>query len=157
MKTQSRDQLAQVVGIGMSVLALVLILVNVVVPWIVDRENDLIYGSPRVYHTAAVVGHDDAPNHPTLFVAMNLQGEVGVIEVPGGDYRKARELTGPHLFGADQAKVPVRVHVGDVNKDGKLDLVVTIRDEEVLYINTGPSFQLATDQERDAYANRGVK
>lgn len=110
--------------------------------------DDLRYGRPRTMQVSAYVGHNEHPGQPTHFVAMNLNRRVVVIELPGGDSTKARTLQGPYLFGANEDLTPVLLRVQDVNDDTKGDLVIAVKNEEIIYINSGESFRLINDAER---------
>lgn len=110
--------------------------------------DDLRYGRPRTMHLSAHVGHNEANGQPTHFIAMNLNRRVVVIELPGGDSSKAQTLQGPYLFGANEDLTPVTLRVTDVNHDDKGDLVIAAKNEEIIYINSGDSFRLINDTER---------
>lgn len=110
--------------------------------------DDLRYGRPRTTQVSAYVGHNEHPGQPTHFVAMNLNRRVVVIELPGGDSTKARTLQGPYLFGANEDLTPVLLRVQDVNGDTKGDLVIAVKNEEIIYINSDDSFRLINDAER---------
>jgi hypothetical protein len=79
---------------------------------------------------------------------MNLNRQVVIMELPGGDATKVRTLTGPYLFGANEDKTPVLMRLDDANHDGSKDLVVSIKDEEIVYLNQGGEFKLITPEER---------
>lgn len=113
-------------------------------------RDDWRYGRPRTMHLAAHVGHEDGGPLPTQFVAMNLNRRVVVFEIPGGDVAKTRSLTGPYLFGADEDLTPVRITLALINGDKEPDLVVSIKSEEVIYINDSGNYRLITDAERAA-------
>lgn len=110
--------------------------------------DDLRYGRPRTMQVSAYVGHNERPGQPSHFIAMNLNRRVVVIELPGGDSSKAQALQGPYLFGANEDLTPVTLRVSDVNQDRKGDLVISVKNEEIVYINTGDTFRLMTDEER---------
>ena len=71
-----------------------------------------------------------------------------VIEIPGGDASKTRTLTGPYLFGAGEDKTPVLLRLEDLNRDGARDLIVNVKNEEIVYINKDGQFQPLTPEER---------
>ncbi len=71
-----------------------------------------------------------------------------VLELPGGDSSKTQVLEGPALFGTNEELTPVTLLVARVNQDDKLDLVLSIKREEIIYINTGETFRLITADER---------
>lgn len=110
--------------------------------------DDLRYGTPRTMQVSAYVGHNERPGQPSHFIAMNLNRRVVVIELPGGDSAKARTLQGPYLFGANEDLTPVLLRVADINQDEKGDLVIAVKNEEIIYINDGESFRLINDEER---------
>lgn len=110
--------------------------------------DDLRYGRPRTMQVSAYVGHGERPGQPSHFIAMNLNRRVVVIELPGGDSTKARTLQGPYLFGANEDLTPVMLRVNDVNGDTKGDLVIAVKNEEIIYINSGDTFRLINDAER---------
>ena len=110
--------------------------------------NDVRYGRPRTVHVAGMVGHHETTGEPTHVVAMNLNRRVVVIELPGGDATKVQTMQGPYLFGANEDLTPVGVRLQDVNADRKADLVLVVKDEAIIYINTGERFRLITAGER---------
>jgi len=54
-----------------------------VVNWVQLTLDDLRYGRPRVFQLDTVVGHHDSKESPTHLLAINLGGQVEVIEWPG--------------------------------------------------------------------------
>src|SRR5947208_2834866 len=82
----------------------------------------------------AVVGHGDSATQPTHFIAINLNRQVSVIEIPGGDISKAVAISGPYLFGEGEDLTPVKLDVTDLNGDGKADLLVDVKSEQMAYI-----------------------
>lgn len=110
--------------------------------------NDLRYGRPRTMQISGMVGHNEAQGELSHFIALNLNRQVVVMELPGGDAAKAQVLQGPYLFGADEALTPVRLRLADLNNDAKDDLVISVKNEEIIYINSGDAFRLINDAER---------
>jgi hypothetical protein len=143
----SLHTLAYVVTALLALLAVYAIMGNVV-GWAQSRVDDLRYGSTRTYQVDEVVGHDDGAGTPTHFIAMNLNRQVVVIEIPGGDASKIRTLTGPYLFGAGEDKTPVLLRFDDLNRDGSKDLIVNVKNEEIVYLNKEGQFQPITPEER---------
>jgi hypothetical protein len=111
--------------------------------WWQAKQDDWTYGMPRTYQTDVVVGHDDSASHPSHFIAQNLNGEIVVIEYPGGDVSKARSYVITTLPG-DDGYSPVRLSFRDVNGDRKLDMLVQIGDPgsqvQVILYNNGQQF-----------------
>lgn len=143
----SVSTLAYVITAGLALLA-VYVLLSSVVGWGRVAMDDVRYGRPRTFHLTAMVGHDEANGAPTQLMALNLNRQVMVVEVPGGDATKTRALVGPYLFGADEDLTPVTMRLADVNNDNLPDLIVRVKDEEMVYINRDGAFNLATPEER---------
>ncbi|WP_026370389.1 hypothetical protein [Kallotenue papyrolyticum] len=127
---------------------------NNVLTWAQIKLDDLRYGRPRTMQLAGFVGHNEAAGVPTQFVAMNLNRRVVVFEIPGGDPSQTRTLSGPYLFGANEHLTPVRLALADVNADQQPDLIVTVKNEQIIYINENGAFRLITPAERAAYEQR---
>ncbi len=89
----------------------------------------------------AVVGHGDSADHPSHFIFLNLSGHVIIIELPGGDVSHAKIYAGPTIFTDDAASVPITGEFKDVNGDGKIDLIVHIQDQRIIYLNDGSQFK----------------
>jgi hypothetical protein len=102
-------------------------------------QDSIHYGYPRISQMDAVVGHNDSSTNETHFLFLNLHGHVQIIEIPGGDASKERVFTGPTLIGAGQDLIPV---TGEIrNEDGRLDLIVHIQDQQIVYVNDGSTFK----------------
>ncbi len=129
----------------------IVLIANSLITWGQIKLDDLRYGRPRTMHLAGFVGHDDASGTPTQFVAMNLNRRVVVFEIPGGDISKTRTMTGPYLFGANEDLTPVRLRFAYVNDDHEQDLIVSVKDEELIYVNENGTFRPINDGERAAY------
>lgn len=59
----------------------------------------------RLSSTAS--GHGEKTGQPTYLMAMNLNRQVLVIELPGDDLTRARMIARPYLFRADEVLTPV--------------------------------------------------
>jgi hypothetical protein len=116
--------------------------------------DDLRYGWPRTTQLDAFVGHDEASGQPTHLIAINLDRQVVVIELPGGDPSKVRTIAGPYLFGADEDLTPVFLDLRDMDGDGTLDLLLDVRREQIVYLNKDGAFRLPTPEEQ-ALLKRG--
>ncbi len=107
--------------------------------WWSDHQLDATYGFPRTYQTDAVVGHSDSPEHPSHFIFLNLNAHVLILELPGGDPAKARMYSGPIIFDDNPTSVPVTGEFRDLG-NGRLDLLVQIGHEQIIYLNDGTQF-----------------
>jgi hypothetical protein len=126
--------------VGMLLMAALFLTINTLGSWWQIHQDDVTYGRPRTYQVDAVVGHNDSPSNPSHFIFLNLNRHVEIIELPGGDTTHARIYTGPTLFGDGQDLTPVTGVFKDVNGDGKLDMIVHIQDQVLVYINDGTQF-----------------
>jgi hypothetical protein len=109
--------------------------------WGTTKYNDIIYGNPRISQTDQVVGHHgDSPAHPSHFMALNLHGQVIIIELPAGDPTKSIDYIGPYLIAAGDEQIPVTLTFSHLNNDKNLDMIVHIQDKEVHFCNNGTKF-----------------
>ncbi len=128
------------VGVGMLAMGALWVVGNVLVTLGSTQMDDWHYGRPRTFQIDARVGHDDDVTS-SHFIAMNLNRHVIIIELPGGDATKAKIYNGPTLFGDGQDLTPVTLTFKDVNGDGKLDMLVHIQDQTLVFINDGTQFR----------------
>lgn len=110
--------------------------------------DDVRYGRPRTTHISGFVGHEETSNQPTHFIGLNLNRQIVVLQLPGGDANKVRTLPGPYLFGADEALTPVDLSLRDIDGDGHSDLLMTVRHEQIVYLNKEGTFRLPTASEQ---------
>ncbi len=129
------------VGVGMLVTVLLVLVSQVVVPWAMKTADDVRYGYPRTTQVDNYVGHEQGGT-PSHFVAMNLQGQITVVELPGGNLKGAQLLVGARLLGPGADLAPVRLRfVGDGKHP---DLEVVVQSVQVRFHNTGTSYRPAT-------------
>ncbi|HST05424.1 MAG TPA: hypothetical protein VLQ48_11915 [Chloroflexia bacterium] len=134
---------------GAAVMVVVLYaVVSAAVQWTQVKLDDLQYGRPRTMQLDAYVGHNEADGVPSHFVAMNLNRRVTIIEMPGGDSAKISTILGPYLFGQGEDLTPITLSSTDLNGDGLADLSVNVKNEQLLYLNDGSAFHLASTEER---------
>jgi hypothetical protein len=108
--------------------------------WWQTTLDDWRYGRPRTYQVDAVVGHRDSTQHPSHFIAMNLNRHIIVIEIPGGDVSKSIVYSGPTLLGTGQDLTPVTLTFQDVNHDGKADMIVNVQENQFVFLNQNGTF-----------------
>jgi len=128
------------VVVGMLLMAALFLMMNSLGSWWQVHQDDVTYGRPRTYQVDAIVGHNDSAANPSHFIFLNLNRHVEIIEFPGGDTAHARIYSGPTLFGNGQDLTPVTGQFKDVNGDGRLDIIVHIQDQVLVYINDGTQF-----------------
>jgi hypothetical protein len=105
--------------------------------WVQRKLDDVTYGYPRVSQLDAEVGHNGRVSH---FIALNLHGEMSVIETQKG-HPEATKIYPIESLPADQDYLPVTISVQDLNADGKPDLLVRFGDNEIPMYNNGTGFQ----------------
>ena len=125
------------VGVGMLFMLALFVGLQLLGNW----WNNHVYGNPLTYQTDQVVGHGDSTDHPTHFIAINLNSRVTIIEIPGGDTSHARIYSGPTLYSDNGDSIPVTLEFKDVNGDGKVDMIVHIGDKRIIYLNDGTQFK----------------
>lgn len=128
------------VGVGMIAALALWVVASSVLAWGTAKYNDIMYGNPRIFQTDAVVGHGDSPQHPSHFIALNLHGQVIVIELPAGNPSKSIDYVGPDLIASGDDLIPITLSFSDVNHDGKPDMIIHIQDREVIFYNDGTKF-----------------
>jgi hypothetical protein len=113
---------------------------QIVFAWSQQTLDDLRYGRPRTTHVDHAVGHEKSLTK-THFVAMNLDGAVYIIEMPGGSPSTSRLLVGPRLVGPGADLAPVSLSFpGDPQHP---DLLVRASGIEVKFRNTGSAYEPA--------------
>jgi len=91
-----------------------------------------------------VVGHNDSQSSPSHFIALNLKGQIIVVEFPGGNPAHAIDYAGPDLITPGEDLLPVTLKFTDENHDGKLDMVVSVGDKQFIFYNNGATFSAST-------------
>lgn len=139
--------LAYLVTAVLALLA-VYVLLSSALGWARVQIDNVRYGTPRTYHLTIETGPPGSNLAPTHFVAMNLNRQVVIVELPNGDGSQARTLPGPYLFGANEGLTPVKLRSADLNGDSVGDLIVRVKDEEMVYLYREGSYTLITPEER---------
>ncbi len=109
--------------------------------WLQTTMDDWHYGRPRTFQIDAVVGHGDSASNPSHFIALNLQGRVIIIEIPGGDASKSRIYQGPYIVGNGDELTPITLSFKDVTGNGLLDMEIHDQSTTFLYINEKGTFR----------------
>lgn len=142
-------QLASLTAGALALLVLATV-ISTGLTWGQRRLDDLRYGHPRTVVLAEPLGLDGDGGQPGAIIATNLDGQVALILLPGADPARATSLPGPYLFGADGRYEVPRLALDDRNGDGRPDLILTLRGEQVVYLHRGDTFSLLTPAERAA-------
>lgn len=127
--------LVYIIGTGL------LIAVFMQIPgWIQGVTDNIHYGNPRTTQLDEAVGHNDSPQNPSHFIFQNLGGYVVIVEIHGNNHAEGKLYTGPHLIGDNADKIVVTGEFKDVNGDGKIDLIVHVQGQAIVYLNDGEKF-----------------
>jgi hypothetical protein len=135
------------VGVGMIAMLGVWVIGSSLLAWGSFEYNNIVYGTPRTYQTDAVVGHGgDSPQHPSHFIAINLNRQAIVIELMAGNPAESIDYVVPYyILGPGGDLTPVTVSFRDVTGNGKLDMLVDIhlspQDQIFPFINNGTKFR----------------
>src|SRR6266536_6300230 len=127
------------IGIGMIVAVVLVSLGQALIGWVGTTSDDLHYGRPRTFQTDAFVGHE-AGTQPSHFIALNLQGRIEIIELPGGDAAHARIFVGPHLYGQNADLVPITLQFVDTQHNHHPDMLVLFQGTRLTYRNEQGTF-----------------
>jgi hypothetical protein len=134
---------------GVLAMLAIYVLVGAAVSWVQIRIDDVRYGRPRTTHIEGLVGHGaESSAQPTRLIGMNIDRQVVVLELPAGDPAQVRSLAGPYLFGANEDLTPVLLSLRDMDRDGLDDLIIDVRNEQIVYLNRDGSFRLPTPDEQ---------
>jgi len=129
------------VGFAMLLMLVGWIVMNALLSWWQTQQDSWHYGYPRTSQTEAVVGHGDSVAHPSHFVALNLHGQIAVIEIQGGDPARTKIYTGPTITSANADLAPVTLTFQDVNGDGKPDMILHLEGGTSVWINDNGQFR----------------
>ncbi len=133
-------------GVGMVAMLVLWVVGSSALAWGTQRYNDYRYGNPRTYQVDAVVGHGgDSKEHPSHFIAINLNHQAVVLELMAGDPGKSVSYVAPVYIVGDDGLAPITVEFRDVTGDGKADMIVTIhltnQNQVYVFINDGTKFR----------------
>ncbi len=128
------------IGFGMLVMLLMWVGLQDLGAWWSLHQDDVTYGRPRTAQYDEVIGHNDSPSSPTHLIAMNLDGTIVIIELPGGETSKARIYRGPHLFGPGADLFPVTLSFPDPQGQGQPNMEVHVQGQVILYLNQHGQF-----------------
>lgn len=135
------------VGIGMLAMLAVWVLGSSLLAWVSYEHDNIVYGMPRTYQTDAVVGHGgDSPQHPSHFIAVNLNRQVIIVEFMAGNPARSIDYVVPYyILGSGGNLTPVTLSFRDVTGNGKLDMIVDIhlspQDQTFVFVNDGTKFR----------------
>ena len=135
-------------GVGALVLLLLWWGLSQALTWGTNELNYIRYGYPRTFQMDAVVGQGDSQQHPSHFIALNLHGNVLIIDFPGGDPSKARYFQITGVLGPNSDLDPVTLSFVDVNKNGQPDMLINIGGVQSVLVNDQGTFRLPTPGEQ---------
>jgi hypothetical protein len=143
------------VGIGMILMLILWETGTAVLAWGTARYDDIRYGNPRTFQMDAVVGHGaDSQEHPSHFMALNLNRQAIVVEFPAGNPQGAQSYVVPYyILGQNASLTPITLEFRNVDghADGKPDMIVHIhlltQDQTFVFVNTGSKFRPPSAQD----------
>jgi len=124
----------------MVIAVIAVMLGQLLLGWIGRSLDDLHYGYPRTYQTDAVVGQGDDAAHPSHFLAVNLHGQIEVIDLPAGDASHARIYLGLNLYGPDASLGTVTLQFVDSRHTHQPDMVVLFQGQHMVFRNIAGTF-----------------
>jgi hypothetical protein len=141
-KKQRRFRIHPLFFIGLGLLTMIIgfVLFNAIGAWWHTHNDDTTYGRPRTFQIDVVVGHGDSAKHPSHFIAINLSRHIVIIEIPGGDPSRSVIYSGGLLVGDGQDLAPVTLSFVDTHNTGKLDMVIHVGDQTIVFTNNGTKF-----------------
>jgi len=137
-------------GIGMIAMLVLWEVGSLALAWGLARYDDLRYGNPRTYQVNAVVGHGgDSAQHPSHFIAINLNRQAIVVEFPAGSQAGALSYVVPYyILGPGGDLTPITLEFRDVTGDGRPDMIIHIhlqsQDQTFVFVNGGTKFRPPT-------------
>jgi hypothetical protein len=110
----------------------------VVIPAWTNYQDQLHYGDARITLLLADVGHGGE----SMFIAFDSNGQVIVIELPGGSIDHARLYRTGEIVGDNADHRIITLSTQDVNGDGKPDLIIHVEgmSSSMVMYNTGNGF-----------------
>jgi len=111
--------------------------------WIQTIWDDLHYGRPRTFQMDAFVGHETG-SVPSHFIALNVGGQIEIIELPGGDATHAKMYVGLRIYGPGADLVPVTLRFIDPARTHHPDMLILFQNTQVLYHNVEGVFRPAS-------------
>jgi hypothetical protein len=131
------------IGVGMLLMLVIVIAGSGLVGWVQTSWDDLHYGRPRTFQMDAFVGHETG-RVPSHFIALNLQGQIEIIELPGGDPTRARMYVGPRIYGEGSDLVPVRLRFVEGAQPHHPDMLILFQNTQVVFHNAHGTFAPAS-------------
>jgi hypothetical protein len=129
--------------VGMVLMLSLVVLSQFLLGWGQTTWDDLHYGRPRTFQIDAFVGHETG-KVPSHFIALNLHGQVEIIELPGGDARQAKIYVGPRIYGSGADLVPVTLRFVDSAHNHHPAMLILFQNAQVVFRNVNGAFQPAT-------------
>lgn len=145
-----RHQFHPLFFIGIGLLATVLLWTGAtqLIAWGANEYDTIVYGNPRTFQIDQVVGHHDSPQNPSHFIAVNLRGTVTILEFPGGDPSRARELVSSSVLGPGGDQAVVTLRFVDLSHNGEPDMLINVGGIQSVLVNDGTMFRSPTPAER---------
>ncbi|HEY4386028.1 MAG TPA: hypothetical protein VGN34_16350 [Ktedonobacteraceae bacterium] len=129
-----------IVGLSMLITLLLLCVAQSIWSWGHAQLDTWQYGYPRSMQRDQTVGHE-VGHTLSHFEAMNIRGQIYVLEIPGGNSAGSRLYVGPHLVGANADLAPVILTFQGDSRH--LDMFIEVQGLVIHFKNTGKTYVLA--------------
>jgi hypothetical protein len=136
-------------GMGMTLMFLIVLAAQMLLGWIGTAVDDLRYGYPRTFQTDAFVGQEKT-GQPSHFLAINLKGQIEIIELPGRDATRARIFMGPQLYGPGADLVPVTLQFVAARGSHTPEMHILFQHTQIVFRNEGGRLSQSLDTRNTA-------
>jgi hypothetical protein len=122
------------IGLSMLITLFLIPACQGVLAWGSSLVDTMHYGYPRTVHLDQRVGHEVGKTL-SHFEAFNDNGQIYVLEIPGGNAASTQLLIGPRLFGSGADLAPVNLSFQGNNRFP--DLLIQVQNIQMRFRNTG--------------------
>lgn len=103
--------------------------------WAGIKFDDFRYGYPRTTSLDGYVGFGESTGQPSHIIAINLHRQIEALVISGDDPSHVLVIKGPYLYDANGDYAPVTVRLIDVTGDGYPDLVLTVEQQRLIFVD----------------------
>ncbi len=127
-------------GLGMMLALIAVLGAQFLFNWGNTLLDNYRYGMPRTSQIDAFVGHEHGGKTPSHFIAINLHGQIKVIEMPGGDSTHLMSYMGPQLVGQNADLIPATLSFIDTKHNHLPDMVLQAGSIQMIFHNDGNTY-----------------
>jgi len=111
--------------------------------WVQNRLRRSALWTATHVPARRICGHETG-NVPSHFIALNLQGQIDIIELPGGDATHARMYVGPRIYGTGADLVSVTLRFIDPAHTHHPEMLILFQNTQIVFANVQGTFRPAT-------------